>query len=219
MVIGFVILSGCIYIPQTRQFQTNGNLIPSHAVGKSAKDPIQLGVTHEADVILVVLDKIKAPPLNSGGPATGAPLRMTNWWFSLDGRYLAAPYKVRKGTTVWPLCFYSQPDGRDDLFVMEFDDQRILQKVFIIKNVSGGQVLHVDDKTTLVPTYQADWFHKIHPDTRRRLEAAGVLISVKEFDQRMADFRSQQEINQQRRMERRQQMQPSTTPTTLPTQP
>ena len=183
-------LSGCLYIPATRQFQTDGRPRPDSLVGDDADDPIRVGRTGFEEAVVALVQGVNGarPPAGPTASATFQPAASNylvyNGWASRDGRHVAVAYALRKGTTVWLLCG-SYADARYDLLMLDFDERFVVSGARTVPDylslagmnryAARGPTLRLEDGTELLPL-RGTWWHDLLPEpSRRRLQQAGVL--------------------------------------------
>jgi len=128
LLLGLYLIVGCIPIPATQQYLTNGKLKPRYSIGESESSPIRIRYT-TLDRAIEVLDELLAgvvPANFAGAPLSTKAEEWKHTWIAFDdGRHFALPYEKRTATWVFPLCFFMTITDSDiEYIVLETDEQR-----------------------------------------------------------------------------------------------
>jgi hypothetical protein len=119
-------LIGCIYIPATYQFQTNGNLRPESIVGHGKA--IEPGRTTLVDALIAFNRQAKGHPRRAHSIMFSAAFRPAiSPVFAKDRRSVASSYEIHTGSWIYPLCFTATDDGRMRWIVLDLDQNDIVQ--------------------------------------------------------------------------------------------
>jgi hypothetical protein len=173
------ILSGCLPIPATRQFQPNDAWRPEHWVGKGKHDRVRIGYTKIDDAFLFLSQQVHGFGKNTSLLMQASPNISPDWplgfWsVSEDHRRFSLTYSVRTATWVWPLCFTAYSDFEQRWLTLDVDERGIV----------------VNATTTDHPTIQRrlddeEW-HRVFPaDTWKRFIDAGLFPSDERYRSRM----------------------------------
>jgi len=167
--IGVVLLVGCIPIPATHQFMTNGKPKPSWKIGKGKSNPIQLGHTHIDDAI-DFLNAYKRGETDR--PLFGRreyrelaphPIDPRNGWGMVDGHTYATTYHLRTSVLIWPLCGMLTSTSTDGCLLLKTDDARIVIDYEVMSAEEyyekyRGKILPLPPREMTAPTTLPD-FH------------------------------------------------------------
>src|SRR5437762_11123698 len=103
VVVGIILLIGCIPIPATRQFQPNGKPRPEWAIGKNRA--IRVGETKIEDAIIELSRRVQSEPdfqtwsqMFVEHTQSGHPWPIMRWRVSENSRQYAIGYSVRTWT-------------------------------------------------------------------------------------------------------------------------
>ena len=194
LMLGLLLLIGCIPVPTLWQDQPDGTPRPEHFVGTDPKSPIHLGQTRFEDAFIFLNRKITTR-VRSGGlfassvseHGSSGRWSMMNWMASGDRRRFAISYSVDAGTLIWPLCFTATKDIRQRWLNLELD--------------SRGIVVATQTTTEPSPSLRSpqpvEWLTIFDEPTRRKLQSEGVFPSDELIRQAQV-FREQAEAHRYR---------------------
>lgn len=182
LAVGVWLLIGCIPIPATRQYQTNGTLRPERFVGKRDSDSVRLGVTQIDDAFIDLSQRVKGS-LARGFMAYGSmkiPLRnsINRWSVSPDGRHFAVGYHVRTTLWVMPLCFMAEWTSESRWLDLEINDANVV--------VSSRTLDQPPPYAWPMPPGR--WLEVFNDAQREKLRNAGVFPTDDELAREQAQF-------------------------------
>lgn len=122
--VGVTLLMGCLYVPSTRQFQSNGRLRPDSIVGdERSSKPIRVGQTTVAEALPKLIDQIYGPRPEGRRVIEDRPRVAIN----PSTRQLATGFSVRTGATVSICGVDKDTDART--IVLTADEQNVIRDV------------------------------------------------------------------------------------------
>jgi hypothetical protein len=168
IVIGTLLLIGCLPIPSLRQSQPDGTPRPEHDVGRGSDKPVQIGRTRIDDAFMALSRRVRSgytmDPWHGGGHVANVPVLWSigRWRVSPDRRHFALQYQVSKGWLVWPLCFTAWQDTAERWLTLDVSPDG---------TITGSRTT---DKPPGPATPIGEWLEVFDPPTRQKLRDAGV---------------------------------------------
>jgi hypothetical protein len=168
VLLGIILLIGCIPIPASRQLQPDWQPRPEHLIGRGKL--IQLGQTKIDDAFIAIGNALG--PLQQSdlfGKVQGLTTRMwtiERWQVSPDCHKFAVAYSIRTGSWLMPFCFAATTDAESRWLTLDVAQNNIVTSTTT-----------TDRNPSLGMTMTDDWLSIFDATSRQKIRDAGLLPS------------------------------------------
>lgn len=162
-------LVGCIYVPASHHYQSDGLPRPESLVG--ADRPIQVGKTSVVDALIAIQSQeVRPSPVNVViNPYNFHPRRPIELQLSNDGDTVAAGYELTTGKTFWLLC--GTIDSVEPRWLLlDIDDGNVVSATRTVSRLPEAQ---------FSATSHVSIARRFSEEELRRLSAAGITLRTR----------------------------------------